>query len=119
MERIAIVARLRKGTAVRAHDLVAAGPPYDLGNSGIERHSIYISSGEAVFVFEGNEIEWIVDELIDARFYRELQHALDQWRAIIDGTPRIAHERFAWEAPELRPTAPPIDPVPAPAGSAK
>jgi hypothetical protein len=118
MERIAIVARLRKGTAARAHELAAAGPPYDLGNSGIERHSIYISSGEAVFVFEGNEIEWIVDELIDARFYRELQQALDQWRAIIDGTPRIAHERFAWEAQEHGPTAPAIDPVPASAGNA-
>jgi hypothetical protein len=100
MERVAIVARLREGTATRAHALVAAGPPFDLSESGIERHSIFISSGEVVFVFEGHQIEWIVDDLIDAPFHYELQQALDQWRAILDGPPRIAQEHSGWEAGE-------------------
>ena len=33
----------------------------------------------------------------------ELQSALEQWRAIVDGTPRIARERFDWESREFAP----------------
>src|SRR5688500_9949410 len=54
-ERLAIVARLKEGSAQRAAELVGAGPPFDLAGCGIARHSVYISSGEAVFVFEGDQ----------------------------------------------------------------
>jgi hypothetical protein len=54
-------------------------------------------------VFEGHEVEWIVDSLIDEPFHPKLQGALDEWRAIVDGTPRIARERFAWERDEDEP----------------
>ncbi len=53
MERIAIVARLKAGSGRRAAQLVAAGPPFDLAETGIVRHSVYLSAGEVVFVFEG------------------------------------------------------------------
>jgi hypothetical protein len=39
-----------------------------------------------------------VDELIDNPFRHEMQSAFDQWRAIIDGSPRIAREQFGWHA---------------------
>ena len=97
MERVAIVARLKEGSEQRAAELVGAGPPFDLTDTGIVRHSIYISASEAVFVFEGHEVEWIIDQLIDEPFHYELQHALDQWREIIDGRPRVARERFGWQ----------------------
>jgi hypothetical protein len=97
MERIAIVARLKPGTAEQARKLVADGPPFDLGASGIDRHSVFVSAGEVVFVFEGHQVEWIVDELIDAPFHYELQRTLNSWRAIIDGPPRIARQQFGWD----------------------
>jgi hypothetical protein len=97
MERVAIVARLKQGSEQRAAELVAAGPPFDLTDTGIVRHSIYISASEAVFVFEGHEVEWIVDELIDRPFHEELQRALEQWREIVVGQPRVARERFGWQ----------------------
>jgi hypothetical protein len=97
MERVAIIARLKEGCEQRAAELVGAGPPFDLTETGIVRHSIYISASEAVFVFEGHEIEWIVDELIDEPLHYELQRALEQWREIVDGQPRVARERFGWE----------------------
>jgi hypothetical protein len=96
MERVAIIARLKEGGAQRAAELVGAGPPFDLADAGIVRHSIYISPSEAVFVFEGHEVEWIVDQLMDEPFQYELQRALDQWREIVDGQPRVARERFGW-----------------------
>ena len=100
MERVAIVARLKEGSEQRAAELVEAGPPFDLTDTGIVRHSIYISASEAVFVFEGHEIEWIVDELTDEPFHYELHRALEQWREIVDGQPRIAREQFGWQLDE-------------------
>jgi hypothetical protein len=97
MERVAIIARLKTGTAEQAGELLAAGPPFDLSAAGIERHSVFLSAGEVVFIFEGHEVEWIVDELIDAPFHYEVQRAFEDWRRIIDGPPRIAREQFAWD----------------------
>jgi hypothetical protein len=100
MERVAVSAHLKEGSEQRAADLVAAGPPFDLADAGIVRHGVYISAHEAVFVFEGHEVEWIVDQLIDEPFHYELQRALEQWREIVDGRPRVARERFGWQLDE-------------------
>jgi hypothetical protein len=105
MERVAIIAHLKEGSQQRATALIAAGPPFDLANTGIVRHSVYISTSEAVFVFEGHEVEWIVDQLIDEPFHYELRSALEQWREIVDGQPRIARERFDWQLDEAEPIA--------------
>jgi hypothetical protein len=106
MERVAIVVHLKEGTQSRAAELLAKGPPFDLAETGIVRHSVYLSSHEIVFVFEGHEIEWVVDELIDEPFHHELQRALEQWRAIVDEPPRMAREQFGWEQDESE-SAPP------------
>jgi hypothetical protein len=100
MERVAIIARLRPGTEQRAVELVRAGPPFDLAETGIVRHRIYISPTEVVFVFEGHEVEWIVDKLIDEPFHYELHRALEQWREIVEGPPHVARQRFGWELGE-------------------
>ena len=100
MERVAIVVRLKDGSGPRAAELIAGGPPFDLAETGIARHSVYLSSGEVVFVFEGHQVEWAVDELIDSPFQPKLQSALNQWRAIVDGSPRIAREGFCWDHDE-------------------
>jgi hypothetical protein len=97
MERVAIVARLKPGAAERAGKLLAAGPPFDLSNTGIEGHSVFLSAGEVVFIFEGHEVEWIVDDLIDGPSRYELVRAFEDWRRIVDGPPRIAWEQFAWD----------------------
>src|ERR1044072_2776495 len=97
MERVAIIAHLKEGSEQRAAELVGAGPPFDLTDTGIVRHSIYISAREAVFVFEGHEVEWIVDQLIDEPFRSELPRALEQWGESGDGGPRVARERFGWQ----------------------
>jgi hypothetical protein len=100
MNRVAIIARLKEGSEQRAAELVGAGPPFDLTGSGIVRHSVYISASEAVFVFEGHQVEWIVDQLIDEPFHYELHRALEHWREIVDGRPHVARERFGWQLDE-------------------
>jgi hypothetical protein len=98
MKRVAIVARLKEGSGPRAAQLISGGPPFDLAEIGLASHSVYLSAGEVVFLFEGDQVEWTVDELIDNPFRPEIQSAFDQWRAIIDGSPRIAREQFGWHA---------------------
>jgi hypothetical protein len=105
MKRVAIVARLKEGSGPRAAQLIAGGPPFDLAEIGLASHSVYLSAGEVVFVFEGDQVEWTVDELIDNPFRPEIQSAFDQWRAIIDGSPRIAREQLRWHVDGAEPAA--------------
>jgi hypothetical protein len=103
VERVAIVAPLKQGSGPRAAQLIAGAAPFDLEELGLVSHSAYLSAGEVVFVFEGHEVEGIVEGLIDDPFQHEIQRACGQWRAILDGSPRIARERIGWyAAPESR-----------------
>jgi hypothetical protein len=108
MERVAIVVRLKEGNGPLAAELIAGGPPFDVAGTGIVRHSVYLSAGEVVFVFEGHQVEWMVDDLISDPFQFALQSEFDQWRSIVDGSPRIARERFGWEA-EAEVESPPAE----------
>jgi hypothetical protein len=47
----------------------------------------------------------IVARLINDPFRPKLQSAFGAWRSIVDGPPRIARERFGWEAREAVPPA--------------
>jgi hypothetical protein len=49
-----------------------------------------------VFVFEGPQVEWIVDDLVDNPFHSKVRAAFERWRSIVDGPPRIAREQFGW-----------------------
>ena len=96
MEQIAIVARLKSGAEPRAAELIAAGPPFDLAESGLERHTVYLAADEVMFVFEGHEVEWIVDGLVDEPFHWPLRAALDEGRPLLEDNPRIARPTFSW-----------------------
>jgi hypothetical protein len=77
--------------------LIAKGPPFDPEESGFMRHSVFLSASEVVFVFEAHEVEWLVDALVDNPFQWIVADALDAWRPLVDGSPRIAREQFSWE----------------------
>jgi hypothetical protein len=93
MNRLMIVARLRDDAHDEAETLLREGPPFDPEPLGLERHAAYLTAGEVVFVFEAPEVEWVVNELVDdpaiAVFF-------SPWEKLIEGTPRLAHERFYW-----------------------
>jgi hypothetical protein len=103
VEQLAIVARLKSGAGPQAAKLIAEGPPFDPAESGLTRHAVYLSSGEVIFVFEGHQVEWIVDGMIDDPFQWLVVDALDAWRPLIEGQPRIARPAYAWEAQVERP----------------
>lgn len=96
MEQLAIVARLKPGSEPRAAELIANGPPFDPTESGFDRHTVYLSADEVVFVFEGHQVEWDVDRLVDEPFHWLLTDALEEWRPLLDGQPRIARPAYSW-----------------------
>jgi hypothetical protein len=98
LERLALIARLKPEAQARAEELIAKGPPLDLKESGFARHSVFLSATEVVFVFEAHEVEWLVTALVDDPFQWMVVDALDAWRPLIDGHPRIAREKFSWES---------------------
>ena len=100
MERLAVIVRLKAGAEARAAELIAGGPPFDPAESGFVRHSIYVGTGEIVFVFEGDDVEWLIDSLVDDPFHWMLRQAIEDWAPLLEESPRIARERFFWESPD-------------------
>ena len=94
MQRFAVTARLRPDASGKAAELIAKGPPFDLAALGFERHAVYLSHGEVVFLFEGRETEWVVDELLDEEVYSAAFH---EWTPLIEGIPRLAREAYFWQ----------------------
>ncbi len=94
-KRVAVVARLQPGSRERAAQVLADGPPYELGEAGFRRHSIFLAEDAVVFVFEGSGVEDLVRELLNdpAR-----SGAFSVWAPLLEGTPALAREEFYWEA---------------------
>ena len=96
MHRLAVTARFRPEHAEQVRELLEAGPPYDLAETGLERHAVYLSSREAVFVFEGADVEAEVDDLADDFFHPRVRDALTAWRPLLNEEPHIGQSVFFW-----------------------
>jgi hypothetical protein len=99
LNQIAIVARLKEGAEPRAAELLEKGPPFEPGDRGLKRHAVYLSATEVVFVFEGPEVDAVLDDVIGEPFSWLLSAVLNEWRPLVDGPPRIARPAYSWEAP--------------------
>jgi hypothetical protein len=99
-ERVAVVARLRSDSRERASEILASGAPYELGETGFRRHSVFLGEDTVVFVFEGAGIEGLVRDLVNdpAR-----SAAFSIWGPLLAGTPKLAREEFYWESPQTHP----------------
>jgi hypothetical protein len=95
MNRIALVARLKPGAQEQASGLLEQGPPFDPAERGLARHAVYLSAGEIVFVFEGDEVEWIINEIVKEPF-GAVAGALGTWRELVEDPPRIARPVYSW-----------------------
>jgi hypothetical protein len=93
--RVAVLAKLRPDSRERANEILAEGAPYELGETGFRRHSVFLGAETVVFVFEGPGIEGLVRDLVDdpAR-----SAAFSIWGPLLEGTPELAREEFYWEA---------------------
>jgi hypothetical protein len=92
---VAVVAKLLPGSRERATQILAKGAPYELGETGFRRHSVFLGAEIVVFVFEGSGIEGLVRDLVDDPV-RSAGFSL--WAPLLEGTPTLAREEFHWEA---------------------
>jgi hypothetical protein len=99
VKRIALIAALKPDAYARAQEILKGGPPFNLEAGTFERHSVFVSRQEVVFVFESAEVEWRLDDLISDFFQSKLQDTFAEWRPLIAGKPRIAREAFFWQKP--------------------
>ena len=94
MSRLVVVAPLQPGMRGRVEELLAAGPPFALEETEFDRHLVFLTDEEAVFVFEG------VREGATLRLAAEdpgVLVAAREWQACLAARPRVAVTAFSWE----------------------
>ena len=96
MGRFVVTARLKRGSFERVREILREGPPFDLASTSFERHQVYLSRDELVFMFEGPHADEEVGGVLDdpgvlGRAGRLAQH--------FKGPPSVPEEVFGWDRP--------------------
>jgi len=89
---VAVVVPLEAGSVEKARTLVREGPPFDPAVR-FERHHVFLSEREAVFIFEGEDVKRAVEQLARVP---AVWKAATAWRECLEGPPRIAEEGYGW-----------------------
>lgn len=95
MSRLAIVVPIELGARERVRTLLRAGLPFDPERSGLERHHVYLTDHEAIFLFESDASD-AVERLADDP---KLWTAITGWNDLVAGPPRLADEVYSWSRP--------------------
>jgi hypothetical protein len=92
MSRAVVVLPLREGMSEQAAKLLRGGPPFDPEEVGLERHHVFLTEAEVVFVFEAYSQD-AADRLIgEGHFWS----AASAWKDLVEGPPRLAEEAYSW-----------------------
>ncbi|HEX9350795.1 MAG TPA: hypothetical protein VF877_05950 [Gaiellaceae bacterium] len=98
LSRVVVVLPLKEGAHDRAAAVLEQGPPFDPEQAGLERHQVYLTDREAIFVFEADAAD-AVDRLAKDT---TLWGAAAAWKELVAGPPRLAEEAFSWvQAPPI------------------
>jgi len=92
-EQIVVVVPLRRGSAARAKELLAAGPPFEPAAFELDQHEVFVGEREAVFVFCGRGVR---EALQQAAAEPELWRAGLAWRDLLEGRPRMIERAYHW-----------------------
>lgn len=96
MSRVAVVLPLKPGARTRAEELLAKGPPFDPDAAGLERHEVFVTEDEAVFVFEAAE-QHVVDRLVAEAPVWAVAAA---WTELLEAPPRLGEAAYVWRRRE-------------------
>lgn len=97
--RIAVVLPLRENARDAVLTLLAAGPPFDPEELGLDRHQVFLTASEAVFVFESGLGADTLEPLLQEP---ELWQRAAAWHDHLAGPPRIADDVYSWTRQEMR-----------------
>jgi hypothetical protein len=96
VDRLVLVARLKLGGRQRAEELLAEHATLGAAELApdLDRHAIYLSETELVFLFEGEGSR----ESVRAVFNDPVQSTLiSHWLPLFDGPLHRAEEAYFWE----------------------
>lgn len=97
--RMAVVVPLREGAGDAVRTLLAGGPPFDPATLALERHLVFLTPSEAVFVFESSLGAAALEPLLQDP---KLWQSVAEWHDLISGPPRVAEDVFSWERADPR-----------------
>jgi hypothetical protein len=95
--RTAVVIPLVEGSHDAVRALVAAGPPFDPDRVGLDRHDVFLTPSEAIFVFESRLGDKALEPLLEQP---ELWQSAAAWREHVAGPPTIAEDVYSWRRPD-------------------
>ncbi len=98
MSRLAVIAPIKWGSYRAAKSLIEKGPPFDPGLTPLDRHEVFLTDTEVVFVFEGPGVSESLDSLLDDL---SVWQEADAWRAHLAGRPRLAEDLYHWERRQI------------------
>ena len=102
--RTALVLPVKKDAHRAVRRLLEAGPPFDPEQTtGLDRHEVFLTSEEVVFVFESKLGAEALEPLLAEP---ELWEAAAAWRDHLAGPPRLAEDVFSWTRAGTSSTAP-------------
>ena len=96
MLRFVITVRLKRGSESKVRQILREGPPFDLADTSLERHEVFLGDDELVFLFEGPGADG------EARRLFKKPRVLDRVRRIgphLAAKTRLPREAFSWERP--------------------
>jgi hypothetical protein len=91
--RLAVVLPLREADIDAVRTLVAAGPPFDPEALGLDRHQVFLTRSEAIFVFESKLGADALEPLLQDP---ALWQRATEWHEHLAGPPKIAEDVFSW-----------------------
>jgi hypothetical protein len=97
LSRVLVVLPLRPGSHERVRALLRGGPPFDPLDAGLERHHVFLTGDEAVFLFEGTTPD-AIERLVENP---SVLSAAPGWAEVAAGPPRIGDDVYDWVRPEL------------------
>ena len=97
--RVIVIVPLKPESHSSVSRLLEQGPPFDpVVIEGLDRHDVFLTSDEAVFVFESH---LGADALSPLLADPKLWEAVSAWGEYVAGPPRIAEEVFSWSRAEV------------------
>jgi hypothetical protein len=97
MSRAVVVLPLKEGASERAAQLLRKGPPFDPYEVGLERHHVFLTETEAVFVFEAVDLDAAERLIGDDGIWQ----AAEVWKDLVAGPPRLAEDSYSWLRPHV------------------
>ncbi|HEV8602563.1 MAG TPA: cupin domain-containing protein [Gaiellaceae bacterium] len=92
LSRVVVVLPLKEGARDRAATVLDHGPPFDPQQVGLDRHQVFLTDHEAVFLFEADETDAVNRLVGDTTLWA----AGAAWKDLVAGPPRLAQDVYSW-----------------------